>query len=62
MLESSNSSISNDSIFLISDLLLPLHKEEEKTNSICCFYTWFQRCFQRCFQLCKKGLKIILHY
>ena len=49
----SSSSTNDNTNFLISDLLLPLHnvKKEEKTNkSICCFYT----CFYTCFQTCKK--------
>ena len=56
----SSSSSTNDSIFLISDLLHPLDKEEEKTNySICsCFYSCFQR--YKKWIIIKNGLKMVI--
>lgn len=44
-----SSSSSSDNNFLISDLLIPLHKEEKIKkksiySNICCFYSYFQRC------------------
>jgi hypothetical protein len=43
-----STSTTDDNNFLISDLLLPLHKEEEKTDTnITCFCCWFFNYFYK---------------
>ena len=50
--DSSSSLSSSDSTIYISDLLIPIHKEKEKTNNsiVYFFYNYFYNCFYNCFK------------